>query len=422
MNAGKILLTMSLHGRGDEISTDHLLYVHPSNRSENTNEHADKCVYSQDIFSCTPPTKKILEVKHLVKAIAGHMERLCNKNEETSGTEESSEISTTFSDNEDCLAERTSNSSFEELIEMLQSNNDENDMLENLVGGILLDQTYAILPKDLNTLIFAPNSPLMRDFAELQGTTDVQEGPWTWKLAEKSCLRRVVTYTKAATKLVKAVKATEEQTYIKANGKEFAVFVDVDTPEVPYGNTFKINLLYKIIPGPELSSKEESAHLVVSWDINFHQSTMMRGMIEGGARQGLKESFNKFSDLLSKNIEVINPVNVLDKEQTVATLQAEQLSDREMAIEYFWDFTVVSAFFMVLYIVLHIWICDESKHQGLEFDGLDLPDSVGEIITCGILVLQLQRVYNMVSHFVQARLKRGNNSYTNHFKSNICHI
>ncbi|CDP19011.1 unnamed protein product [Coffea canephora] len=195
---------------------------------------------------------------------------------------------------------------------MLKLSNDEKDIPKNLEGGNLLDQPYAMPPKDLNMLLFTPKSQLMRDLAELQGTTDVQEGPWTRKSADKSCLVRVITYTKAVTKLVKAVKATEEQTYIKANGKEFIVFVDVNTPEVPYGNTFKVDLLYKITPGPKLSCTEKSAHLVVSWAINFHQNTMMKGMIEGGARQGLKESFEQLSDLLAKILKVINPINVSD--------------------------------------------------------------------------------------------------------------
>lgn len=247
-----------------------------------------------------------------MKVIAGRLQRLFNKNEEASGTDNSSELSTTISVNEDNLAEPNSNSSFEELIKMLKLSNDEKDIPKNLEGGNLLDQPYAMPPKDLNMLLFTPKSQLMRDLAELQGTTDVQEGPWTRKSADKSCLVRVITYTKAVTKLVKAVKATEEQTYIKANGKEFIVFVDVNTPEVPYGNTFKVDLLYKITPGPKLSCTEKSAHLVVSWAINFHQNTMMKGMIEGGARQGLKESFEQLSDLLAKILKVINPINVSD--------------------------------------------------------------------------------------------------------------
>ena len=39
---------------------------------------------------------------------------------------------------------------------------------------------------------------------------------------------------------------------------------------------------------------------------------MMKGMIEGGARQGLKESFEQLSDLLAKILKVINPINVSD--------------------------------------------------------------------------------------------------------------
>jgi hypothetical protein len=58
-----------------------------------------------------------------------------------------------------------------------------------------------------------------------------------WKL-ENNCeiLKRVVSYTKAPTKLVKSVKATEGVTYMKADGEMFAVLADVSTPEVPFGN------------------------------------------------------------------------------------------------------------------------------------------------------------------------------------------
>ncbi|CAI9112733.1 OLC1v1013221C3 [Oldenlandia corymbosa var. corymbosa] len=406
VNSGKILLSLSLHGRGEEIPTGHLLFVHPYDE-EDTNEFTDQSVSSEDVLGCTPTTKKTLEGKHLMKAIAGRFERLLNKYDEVSGTEVSSEVSTSLSDNEDHVEEVASNSSFEELLEMMKSKNDEKDMPENLEGGILLDQTYAVSSKDLNTLIFAPKSQFMRDLMEMQGTTDIQEGPWRWKSADKSCVTRVVTYTKAATKLVKAVKATEEQTYVRANGKEFFVFVDVCTPDVPYGNTFKVNLLYKITPMQELSPGEESARLEVSWTVNFHQSTMMRGMIEGGVKQGLRESFDQFSNLLAKNLRVINSENILDKEHTVATLLAEHQSDWKSAIVYFFNFPVVSLLFMVVYVGFHIWICGEKEIQGLEFYGLDLPDSIGEIITSAILVIQLQRVYQTVSHFVQARLMTG---------------
>ncbi|KAL8099768.1 hypothetical protein AgCh_032138 [Apium graveolens] len=45
--------------------------------------------------------------------------------------------------------------------------------------------------------------------------------------------------------------------------------------------------------------------------------------------------------------------------------------------------------------------------QGLEFVGLDLPDSVGEVIACFILVLQGQQVLALVSRIMHAGVKRG---------------
>lgn len=344
-----------------------------------------------------------------MKAVASRLEKLLSKNEETSKMDESSDASSIPSDYEDCTEEHPpSNCSFEEAIEVMQSRNSEQEMPENLQGGILLDQAYIVASKDLNMLLFAPNSQFRQDLAELQGTTNLEEGPWTWKSGDLPCLSRQVRYTQAATKLVKAVDAMEEQMYLKANGREFAILANVSTPDVPYGNLFMVELLYKIMPGPELSSGEESSRLVLSWGVNFSQNTIMRGMILGGARQGLKESFDKFSNLLAQNFKSLDSTDSLDKDQMLATLQTEQQSDWELAIEYFWNFTVVSTFVLFIYVLVHILLSVPGEKQRLEFSGLDLPDSFGELITCGILVIQLERVYTMILHFVQARFQRGN--------------
>ncbi|KAJ8620163.1 hypothetical protein MRB53_028692 [Persea americana] len=264
---------------------------------------------------------------------------------------------------------------FDEAMKTLESRDQGGEMPSILPGGVLLDQSYMIAPAGLNSLIFSPGSEFLRSLAELQATTELQEGPWILE-NDGSKLKRVVTYTKAATKLVRAVKATEEQIYLKADGKSFAVFANVSTPDVPYGNCFK--------------------------------STMMKGMIEGGARQGLKDSYEQFADLLSKNV---NPVDLKDlgsnKEQMLASLQMEQQSDWQLAVRYFGNFTVVSAVFIGLYVLAHILLAMPSTIQGLEFKGLDLPDSIGEVVVCGVLVLQGERVLEMVAHFMQARLQRG---------------
>nr|CAD1836439.1 unnamed protein product [Ananas comosus var. bracteatus] len=255
--------------------------------------------------------------------------------------------SATLAVDKDASAEFT-DATFEEAMEIMQLR-DEGEMPENLRGGTLLEQTYIIEPKDLNSLLFGPNSKFMKDLAELQGTTDYQETPWTWKCMDPPCLTRAVSYTKAATKLVKAVKATEEQTYVKADGKRFAVMVRVSTPEVPFGNSFEVVLLYKIMPGPELLSGEESSHFVISFNT------------------------------LSQHIKPATSSELeFDKDKLLAPLQLDHQSDLELAIKYFCNFTVVSTIVMVLYVLLHILLSQPATMKGLEFDGLDLPDTFGE--------------------------------------------
>ncbi|KAI3876690.1 hypothetical protein MKX03_034199 [Papaver bracteatum] len=405
-DSGMILLTLSLRG-GDNSP----VLPCPS--------HSRGYVSSpepfHDILNTKALSRKIPEGKHLIKTIANRLEKIFHnhkhddsfKSDSRNEDYPSSDISCTTSDYEDCMDEPLSAmNSFEDSMELMESRNEERDVPANFMG-ILLDQTYMVSPKDLNMFLFMPDSQFRRELADQQGATDLQESSWEWKLGETSCLTRTVTYLKAATKLVKAVKATEEQTYLKADGKEFVVLVSVKTPDVPYGNCFNIEILYRIVPGPELSSEEESARLVISWNINFQQSTMMRSMIEGGARQGLKESFDEFAHLLAQKFKLLNSTDILDKDQVLATVQTEQQSDWRMAIEYFCNFNVVFTIFMVLYVVLHILLSGRGKFQGLEFNGLDLPDTFGELFTIGILVLQVEHVYNMITHFVQARLQKG---------------
>lgn len=346
--------------------------------------------------------------KQLKKAIVNRLEKFFNKNETAaSRPEDSSEISSTISEYEDCVEENLPSCSFKEALDTMNSKGHEQEMPEDLQGGVLIDHAFQVSPNDLNSFIFAPNSQFMKDLAELQGTIDVQEEPWIWDLGDTSCLTRVISYTKAASKLIKAVRATEVQTYLKADGREYAVLVNVSTPEVPYGNIFKVELLYKIMPGPELSSGEETSHLVVSWGINFMQATMMKGMIEGGVRQGLKEGFNEFESLLSQNFKTLDSMDLSDKDSILESLHTERQSDWELATEYFGNLTVLITVLLVLYIFVHILLCKPSQLQGLEIYGVDLPDSFGEFITSGILAIQLVHIYNMVSYFLQARWQKG---------------
>ncbi|XP_041027805.1 C2 and GRAM domain-containing protein At1g03370-like isoform X1 [Juglans microcarpa x Juglans regia] len=304
--------------------------------------------------------------------------------------------------------DKSSSDTFEELMRKMESRDHGNEIPKNLPGGVVLDQLYQIAPPDLNSLLFSPDSRFNKLLADLQGSTELQLGPWKFENVES--LKRVVTYTKAATKVIKAVKATEEQMYLKADGKVFAVLASVSTPDIMYGRNFKAEVLYCITPGPELLSGEQSSHLIVSWRMNFLQGTMMKGIIENGARQGIKESFEQFASLLS---ESVNPVGSKalgsNKEQVLASLQVKSPSDWKLAVQHFANFTVVSSICMGLYVLVHIWLARPSAIQGLEFFWLDLPDSISEFIVCSVVVLQGERLLRMILRFMQARVKKGSN-------------
>ncbi|KHG07899.1 hypothetical protein F383_03817 [Gossypium arboreum] len=330
------------------------------------------------------------------KSLAGRIAQIFNKNSDTAVASSTAGIDLTEmpeNSRADVADEKPddqlSSVSFEEAMKTMESKDQGSEIPSNLPGGVLVDQPYVVSPAELNSLLFSSDSSFPKSLAEMQGSKDPQLGPWKFEDGDSS-LKRVYTYIKAPTKMIKATKATEEQTYIRADAKSFAILVVVSTPDVPYGSTFKTELLYCITPGPELPSGEQSAHLVISWRMNFLQSTMMKGMIENGARQGLKEGFEQFTTLLTQSVKPVDSKDIgLNKEQILGSLQAEPKSDWKLAFQYFANFTVVSTVFMALYVIVHIWLAAPSTIQGLEFVGLDLPDSIGEFIVCGVLVLQV---------------------------------
>ncbi|OIW15403.1 hypothetical protein TanjilG_15786 [Lupinus angustifolius] len=244
------------------------------------------------------------ECNQELEILGNCLDRIFIKKERSSKVEDLSKQTNSLSEYEDTIQEKSPSCSFEETIALMASIENKLEMPKNLPGGILVDHIYVVSPYDLNLFLFAPNSRFRKDLAELQGTTNVEEGPWALNPKDISCLKRVVTYTKAATKLVKAVNATEEQTYIRVTREEFSVLFSISMPEVPFGNKFRIELLYKVMPGG-ISYGDVSSHFVVTWAIVFLQSTILKGIIERGVQQGMKESFDQFCNLLAQNFEVL---------------------------------------------------------------------------------------------------------------------
>lgn len=369
-------------------------------------------------FSTSPSPNRLEEVtpfteeKSQLQTFVSRVAQIFNRNVEYNSTNndimhipEIPETATTEIIDDSSL-EPSSSASFSDAMKSLELRYQENDMPNNLSGGVIIDQLYALASPEMNSLLFSPDSNLLRSLADIQRNTELQLRPW--KFEDDGSLKRVISYTKAASKLIKALKATEEQTYLKADSKGFAVLSSASTPDAPYGSTFRVEVLYCITPGPELPSGEQSSRVVISWRMNFLQSTMMRGMIENGARQGVRESVEQHAALLAQNVRLIDPMDIAsDKEQVLASLQVEPQSDWKLGIQYFANFTTISTILMGFYLLVHLCLTMSNTVQGLEFVGLDLPDSVGEVIACTILVLQGQRVLAHISRFMHARVKRG---------------
>lgn len=306
-----------------------------------------------------------------------------------------------------------SESNLDELLKIMESKDQGSEMPAKLPNGVLVDESYVTTPAVLNSLLFSPNSDFWPAVAELQGTSGFQIEPWKIDSSD-GCLRRTLSYIKAASKLVKACKATEEQKYLKAAGNSFAVFSIVSTPDVPCGNCFKIEILYCITPGPQLSSEEQTAHLTVSWRVNFVQSTMLKGMIENGAKQGMSEGYAQFSEVLSQRFKVaeLDDANS-NKEKILASLQTQKEPSWRLIIRFLGNFTFIFSVIIGIYVIVHLHLSMPKAMNGLEYFGIDLPDSIGEVLVCAVLILQGQTILKVIKRFLNAWKQRGR--YLSHY-------
>ncbi|XP_062225922.1 C2 and GRAM domain-containing protein At5g50170 [Phragmites australis] len=403
VDCGKILLTFSLYGEKNDNAVVHL--SPSSNSRSDTDAEIEKSTYVEHPGSngavVDSPGSRDTDRTSLDNSDSSVQADSNSITEDDDLVVTSPATANGASDAEPMAPD----ASFEEAMEVVKSRS-RPDMPEDLDGSIIFEHTYLVESKDLNHLLFGPDSQFFKDLREVQGTMDYEEQPWTWKSKDPTRLTRTCQYTKAATRFMKAVKTSEEQTYLKADDKNFVVMTRVRTPEVPFGNCFAVVLLYKIIHSTGLSSGEESTHLTISYNVEFIQSTMMRSMIEGGVRDGLKENFESFGEILSRHMKLADSVG-MDKEQLLAPLQAEHRSDIRLAYKYFCNFTAISTVLIALYVFVHILLSRPGPLMGLEFNGVDLPDTFGELITSVVVVLLIERLLNMVSHFVQARVHRG---------------
>ncbi|KAG0621016.1 hypothetical protein M758_4G261700 [Ceratodon purpureus] len=272
-----------------------------------------------------------------------------------------------------------------------------------LLGGVVLDQRYAVSAKFMSALILKAGSPFVQEFLTVQKTTEHSEEPW--RNAKNDSIQRVVTYMKAATKMIKSVKATETQTCRRLDDKGFVVDVSCATPDVPYGSNFLVELQFCILAGQDLPSKEKTCRLQVSWRLNFLHSTMMKGMIENGARAGIKETYEVYREILAKYAKPVSEGSPEDGLSVVLAAKEEEkpLTEWEFIRGYFGKLHVLLALLSLTIVLLHICFAPPTLRASLIRWGFDLPDSISELLFAAIVVLQVERVVKMVQQFLQAR-------------------
>lgn len=59
------------------------------------------------------------------------------------------------------------------------------------------------------------------------------------------------------------------------------------------------SLQIAIAAGQDTPQGDKTCHLEISWRVNFLHSTMMKGVIENGARTGIKDSYVKYKEVPS---------------------------------------------------------------------------------------------------------------------------
>lgn len=102
------------------------------------------------------------------------------------------------------------------------------------------------------------------------------------------------------------------------------------------------------------------------------------------------------------------PVNNFSANRLNTHEELTPKSDWEAAYEYFGNLPVLLCLLSLVFMLLHIYLALPGVRKlGLEVWCLDFPDTLGELLTAGIVVLQVEHVAKMVYRFLRARYLRG---------------
>lgn len=125
----------------------------------------------------------------------------------------------------------------------------------------------------------------------------------------------------------------------------------------------------------------------------------MKGMIESGARNGIRDSFVVYREVLSRHATPLSSSKELPSGGDDEIL----ISDWEIAWDYFKKWHVLFALVSLIIILVHIALAPPKKKCGLEFWIIHFPDSLMELIMSAVVVIQVERLAIMIYYFVRAR-------------------
>jgi hypothetical protein len=89
------------------------------------------------------------------------------------------------------------------------------------------------------------------------------------------------------------------QIYSNPGEGGFVVDITRSTPDAPYGGTFRTKIQICIFPGPE--DPLGTSRLRISYEPEFLQTTSLRGVIEKGMAQGMKETYFLYLEVSLRN-------------------------------------------------------------------------------------------------------------------------
>ncbi|GAQ78538.1 hypothetical protein KFL_000140590 [Klebsormidium nitens] len=173
-------------------------------------------------------------------------------------------------------------------------------------GGLLVNQQYAVTPKQLNKIIFEQGSALQEEIRAIKGATQRVEFPWFPSPEEGVWAERTVTYMTATTKVLKSARALESQKYIAAGDGLYVVVISTAVPDLPMGQKFTTEVkfaIFAVASGSAPASGEKPqpiTALQVSYQTAFSKSTMMKSVIKKGTEESLSETYDEFQKLLAK--------------------------------------------------------------------------------------------------------------------------